>query len=137
VQIDVEAGDFGLGVDPETHGRLDALEQREGDGAAVDHGDQDALELGENLARVAFHQAGGAADGFDGENSGEKRSDNAADTVNAEGVEGVVVTENVFQPGRPEITRYSRDQAEGEGAGRVDVAGGGGDRDQAPPRRRR
>ncbi|MNQ70424.1 hypothetical protein D3C85_850630 [compost metagenome] len=51
--------------------------------------------------------------------------------MHPEGVEAVVILELVFQPDRADIGDRTRDQADQEGALRVDEAGGGSDGDQA------
>src|SRR5271155_37098 len=114
-------------------------DERANDGE--DPGDGDADGLIEQLMGVAFEEAGGEygavgvfENGIDGairENSGEEGADGAAGTVNAEGVERIVVAETRFHGGDHPEAECASDQADGKGGERADEARGGRDGDES------
>src|SRR5580704_15464281 len=84
-------------------------------------GNQYTHKLVAELAPVAVHSADRfacAEDGIDDllrKDSGQKRADGAARTVNAEGVEGVIVAENRFYLGDHEIADQAGDKPDRQG----------------------
>ena len=69
-----------------------------------------------------------------GEDAGQDGADEAADAVDAEGVERVVVAERALQPRHRPEADDAGDDADDQRAGRVDAAGGRRDGDQAGDR---
>src|SRR6266851_4258536 len=78
--------------DPQPDGLLDYLQNDETPRESINDGHGDAFQLSE-------HGGVQTADLLAGEYAGEQRADNAADTVHAEGVQGVVVAQRVLQGG--------------------------------------
>src|SRR5262245_7034424 len=96
---EIEPFAFHVRGDPESHQHLDDQQQHEGDDAAPQQGRDHAIDLGDHLARVAVDPADrilGAGDELGGEDAGQERAHDAADAVDAEGVERVVVLEHAL-----------------------------------------
>src|SRR5262249_30178360 len=91
VQADVEPHGLALGVHPKADERVDHLQDDVGDDREVDEGDGHAGDLDQQLADIALDQAGGTADRLQREDAGEHGADDAADAVDAEGVQRIVV----------------------------------------------
>src|SRR5215217_2938606 len=85
VQREVEALALDLFFDAQSDDDVDHLEDDQADDRAVDEHDHDALDLVDELSRVAFEQAGGSAILLDREHPGQQRADDAADRMDAEG----------------------------------------------------
>ena len=64
-----------------------------------DQRDRDAVELQQQLVRIALDQAGGPADRGGGEHAGQQGAGHAADAVDAEHVERIVVIEAMLEAG--------------------------------------
>ena len=94
----VEAFQLLLQRDAQRHEDADQLEQHIGDAAAPHEGDGHAIELDQELLRTALQETGGAADRRRGEDAYQQRADHAADAVDPEHVERVVVIEAMLQP---------------------------------------
>ncbi len=77
-----------------------------------------------------------AVDRRAGEHAGEQRAHRAGDAVHAEGVETIVVAEQLLQPHRPGVTRRPTGQADYQRALRIDEAGGRRDGHQTGHRAR-
>ncbi len=116
---------------------LAVLGNAQAGGELADHQD------GERPDRAPGDDGGEADDLFDhvravghgvdrgrGEDAGQDRADDAADAVDTEGVQAVVILQRMFQPDRPGIAGRPADQADQEGALGINEAGGGGDGDQ-------
>ena len=73
---------------------------------------------------------GGVGHAFAGEEADQQSADDAADQVDADHVEGVVVAEALLEPDRVD-TDGARDRAEDDRSDRRDRTAGGCDRDQA------
>ena len=125
VQRDVETFFFAL------IGRTqadDGLDDQEDDGRGnrrVDQGHGDAVDLG--------HDAGVFAELVDrsvSEHTGQDRADDAANAVDAEGVERVVITEHLLDVDRREVTSDAGNDADDQRARRIDEARSGSDRDE-------
>src|SRR5947209_13128652 len=124
----VEAVALDLVGDAQADRRLEDREDDEADDAVVDdHGD-DADRLVHDLARVALDETRGAAVLLDREYAGQQRADDAADAVDAEAVERVVVAEGVLERSRAEVAADAGGDADDEPANRADEAGGWRDR---------
>jgi hypothetical protein len=65
-----------------------------------------------------------------GEDAGQQGADDAADAVDAPGVEAVVVLQRVLEPDGAGVAGRTRDDADEEGALGVDESGRRGDGDQ-------
>src|ERR1700760_1607285 len=85
------------------------FEQDEGHAGRPDQGHGHAVELDQQLLRVAFEQPGTTAERRGREYAGEQRPGQSADAMDAEHVEGVVVVEAVLQPGTGPEAHQSRD----------------------------
>ena len=127
----IQARDLFFLVDPQPHHRADYLQQDEGDDGAIDDGGGDAFQLDQDLSGVSFQKPRRAADGLDGEDAGQQRPGNAAQAVNAENVQAVVVAELRLQHHRAPIADESGDKANDQGGEGIDVAGRRGDGDEA------
>src|SRR6185437_4577937 len=93
----VETFAFDVIRDPQADDRINDLEQDQRHDGVVNEHNHDAFELVENLARIAFDQAGGSAVFADREHAGKQRADNAADRVDAEAIQRVVNTEHALE----------------------------------------
>src|SRR5438132_8538784 len=82
--------------DPQSNGHIDDFEDEVADNKAVDQGGEHAFELRDDTSGLS------AIERRAGENTREQCTDDAADTVHAEGIERVVVTERLLQRGRGE-----------------------------------
>ncbi len=83
----VEALALVIFVDTNPDRHIDTLQDYRGADPAPKDGDDDTLDLDPHLDKIALQNTGGAADGLDGEHTGQKRADDAADTMDAEAVE--------------------------------------------------
>ena len=102
VQVDVETLDLDRLADPDADQDVDDDQDHEGGEGAPDDGGEDALDLRQHLTGIAVEQAGLAADRLDGEHAGQDSADDAADRVDAEDVERVVVAEGPLDRRRGE-----------------------------------
>ena len=123
---EVEAGGFLLRRDAQADDLVDDKEQhqRAHDGDAP--GNAHAGELVEQLAPVAVDGAGGqrrlpkiGVDGAGGEEAGEQRAEGSAGSVNAKGVERVVVAEAALDHEDHEGAEEAGDQADEPGPRRA------------------
>src|SRR5689334_7730703 len=98
VKGQVETLAFNFGVDPKPDRKIDQFEQDQRDDDIIDDRDRDPVELHEHLMRIAVDQPAlaFAADPSDSQHAGQDCTDHAADTMHAEGVETVVVSERVL-----------------------------------------
>lgn len=128
----VESLDLGLFRDAEA--AADDFGDAEGDGgcgAAPEDGDDDGFGLDPELGTDGAGFAALAAEGFRAEDAGEEGTDDAADTVDAEDVERVVVTEGVLEFGGAEVAEDAGGGSDGNGTHGSAGAAGGGDGDEA------
>ena len=131
----VEAFDLGFFRDAEA--AADDFGDAEGDGGcgtAPEDGDDDGFGLDPELGTDGAGFAALAAEGFRAEDAGEEGTDDAADTVDAEDVERVVVTEGVLEFGGAEVAEDAGGGSDGDGAHGSAGAAGGGDGDEAGDR---
>src|SRR5690606_31308226 len=70
MQVDVETFDLDRPAHPDADETVGNDQDDEACHRAPADGGEDAPELGQHLARIAFQQARGAADGLDGEDAG-------------------------------------------------------------------
>src|ERR1043166_5084655 len=80
---------------PERHESTDELEQDESEPGGPDQRDGYSVELQQYLPRDALDQARRTADRGGGEHAGEQRAGDAADAVDAEHVERIVIAETL------------------------------------------
>src|SRR5690606_40224523 len=98
-QIEVEAFDLRGLVDPQTHQGLHDHQDHEGGDGAPDDGRDDAVDLQGHLRHVAFEEASRSADRLDREDACQNGPDDAADAVDAEYVEAVVIAQRPLHHG--------------------------------------
>eukprot|EP01137_Pigoraptor_chileana_P009180 Opistho-2@57056 len=145
---DVQAFLFRLRADPQADDQLDHEEDDRGADARPGDGQQDRLQLGHDLdghvvggrvagRDVAIRRAGRVVDdasaapfGVDQQAGGDGAHD-AADRVDAEGVQAVVVLQGVFHGRAEEHADRADDQAQDQRADRSGEAGGRGDGHEA------
>src|SRR5262245_13742571 len=126
---DVEALDLVLLRYPQRHHELDHLEDDEGGDARPHRRDGDAVELDQHLAAIAFEQAGGAGrarrigERGDREHAAQQGAKRAADAVDAEHVERVVIVEFLLEPGAGPVADRAREQADDQRMPGQDEAG--------------
>src|SRR5512132_643546 len=99
MQREIETLALHLIADAQADEDVDDFEDDQRHDGVVDEHDDDAIDLVEELSRIALEQAGGAAVLLDREHAGEQRADNAPDGMDAKGVERVIVAQHVFQAG--------------------------------------
>ena len=131
MQGEVEAVALDLFRDAQTDDRLDDREDDEGDDCVIHDDRDDADALVDDLAGVALEEAGGAAVLLDREHAGQERADHAANAVDAEAVERVVIAEHVFEAGRAPVAADAAGDADRHRADRTNEARGRGDGDEA------
>jgi hypothetical protein len=95
----IEALQLLLQRNPERHESSDQLEQDEGDAAGPCQGHRHAVELDQQLLRIALQQAGCAADRRGREHAGQQRAGQSADAMDPEDVERIVVIEALLEAG--------------------------------------
>src|SRR6266849_7439358 len=122
VQCEIEP--FALGVlrYPKTDEHLDHEQDDQADDGIVDKDGRNADALIEELTDIALQDAGRSAILLDREHPGEQRADHAADRVDAETIERVVVAEQPLQPGASPIAEHARGDADRKRADRPDKA---------------
>ena len=91
VQRYVEPFPFLVFVDPQSNGHIDDFEDDVADDEAVNNGRQHGLQLREDIPGQAAIERGTR------ENTGKQCANDAANTVHAEGIEGIVVPERLLQ----------------------------------------
>ena len=79
---------------------------------------------------IAFQQTGGAAVLLHREHAGQKRPDDAAHAMHAEGVERIVIAERVLETGGTKVAPDAAGDADHHGPDGPDEAGSRGDRDE-------
>src|ERR1700712_400692 len=136
---DIEAFTFGLDVDAQADDDVDHLvEDRRTDARPHQRG-ADAPGLRDHLGSEVVvrdladrvgHDAR-AAEGRIHQDAGAERADDAADAVDAEHIERVVIAERVLDHGAEEQADHTNDQAEHDGAHRTGVTGRGRYRDKS------
>src|SRR5580692_2898240 len=100
MQVEIEALALAVDIDPETENRIDKFEQEQRDDGVVDHGAGDAVELDDDLLRIAVDKTAlaVAADRGHRENAGEDGADRAADAMHAKRIETVIIAEGMLEP---------------------------------------
>src|SRR6185437_11470076 len=136
VKSEVETVLLDLGIDPQADHDIDDLQQDQRHDHVVDDDDQHAFDLVQHLPGIAFDQARGAAVFADREDAGQDRTGSAADRMHAERIEGVIVTEDVFDEDRAAVADDAGGKADGERTHRADEARSRGDRDETRHRAR-
>src|SRR5262245_13499077 len=122
VQREIETFALHLVGDAQPDEDVDDLEDDQRDDGVVDEDDDDTVDLVEELYRIAFEQAGGAAIGLDREHAGEQGTGDAADRVHAERVERVVIAQHVLQAGAAPVAEHAGSDADHHRADRADEA---------------
>ena len=97
MQRRVEAGHLVLFADAQCHEFRQYEQDDPGHSAAIDRCRKRAPCLGEDLHQIALDHTGRAANGFRGEDAGQDRADQTADTMQAEGVERIIPLAPAFQ----------------------------------------
>src|SRR5580704_19016168 len=133
---EIEAFAFHFVRYPQADENVDRLEDDERSDGVINDDRSDAVALVDELLEVAVERAGGAAVLLHREHAGEESTDNAADRVDAEAVEGVVIAEHVLEAGCAPVAEDAGGDTDRHGAGGTDKARGGGDGDQASNRTR-
>ncbi len=82
---------------------VDDFKDDQGHDHVIDEHGADADELGDDLAGIAFEQAGSAAIRRHREHAGEDGTGRAADRMDAERVERIVIAEEVLEPGELDV----------------------------------
>src|SRR5579872_402195 len=131
VQCEIETVALHLFADAQADDDVDDLQDDEGDHAVVDNHGYDAEDLVDDLSRIAFDQTSVTAVLIDGEHAGQDRADDAADAVDAEAIQRVVVAEGVLEGGGAEIAADAAGDADHHRADWTDIARSWGDRDEA------
>src|SRR5580704_5413126 len=131
VQRDVETLALDVDGDAQANDEVDDLEDDQRDDGVISDDDGDALDLVEHLGGIALDEAGGSAVLLDREHAGEDRARGAADAVDAEAVERVVIAEHVLETGGSPIARDAGDGADRQRAGGSDEAQSRRDGDEA------
>src|ERR1700677_4752666 len=125
VQGDVESLALLLLGDAQPQRLVDDDQDHIADREPIDHRREYALELREDLMADGRIDAGQL---LAEEHPGQQRAENSADTVHAEGIEGVVVAKRVLERGGREVADHARRGTDDDRTGRADVPGRGGDR---------
>src|ERR1700728_814533 len=103
-------------ADEKADDHVDDLEDDQGHDHVVDEDSDDTDYLIDHLAGIAFDQSGGTAKSLDGEYAGEDGAGRATDGVHAEGIERVVVAEEVLEAGAAPVTDNTGGDADSERA---------------------
>src|SRR5271166_5834740 len=125
VKGEVEAVALDVFRDAQADDRLDDGQDDDGDDRVIDDDRHDADALIDDLAGVALEEAGGAAVLLNRKHAGQKRPDHAADAVDAEAVERVVISESVLEAGRAPVAADAAGDADRDRADRTDETGRG------------
>ena len=139
VEVDVQTFAFDIMFDAEPDDQVNHFEDDERDNRTIHDRHADPVKLGHDLTAVAVDQAAFGFDTADArfrKHTGQNRTDDAADAVNAEGVKAVVVTEGVFQARGADVAGDTGNEADDQRTHRIDKARGGGDGDEASNRTR-
>src|SRR5271169_6161977 len=131
VQGEVEAVALDFVRDAQADDSFDYSEDDDSDDRVIDDDGDDADALVDDLARVTFDEARGAAVLLYGEHAGQKGADHAANAVDAEAVERVVIAEHVLEAGGAPVAADAAGDADRDRADRTDEARGGSDGDEA------
>src|SRR5262245_744318 len=123
MQREVEAFAFDFALHPQADRPVDQLEDDERDDDVVDEHDGDAFDLVDDLAGMSVDQSARyAAELLDREHAGQDGADGAADSMDAKGVERVIVAEHVLEAGAAPVADDAGRNADGDRADRVDEA---------------
>ena len=120
VQGEIETVALDFVGDPQADRHVDDLQDDQRDDRVIDDDRADADQLIDDLARVAFDQAGVAAVLVDREHAGQDRADDAADAVDAEAVERVVIAERVLEARSRRVAADAAGDADHHRADRAD-----------------
>src|SRR5262245_56671512 len=106
MQGDIEADNFVLVPDAQRDECVDHLEDEERYAARPDPGDDNTVELGDDLLGITLEQAMNAAGQFraggkcaDRKNTGEQSAGESADAMHTEDIERVVIADFELEPG--------------------------------------
>src|SRR6185437_358068 len=110
-----------LRLQTEAPNHVDRLDQHEGDGESEDGGDASRDRLDLELFETGVGPR--LVDRLDAENAGQQRAEEAADAVDAESIERIIVLEEGLQA-NDGIANDARQQSDGQRAERPDEAGG-------------
>src|ERR1700722_14524164 len=136
VKGEIEAVALDLVRDPQADDGFDDREDDDSDDCVINDDGNNADALVDDLVRVALHQAGGATVLLDREHAGQKRADHAADPVDAEAIERVVIAEHGLEPGRTPVAADTTGDADRHRSDRTDEARSRRDGDEASDRAR-
>src|SRR5690606_38892419 len=126
--------DFFLRRDTQAKEDLRHHEQDESGDAAIDDGGNDALDLHADLTPVSVDRTErciGARNSGCRKDAGEHSADNAANRMNTEDVECIVIAERPLEARRGEVADHARSEADPESTHGIDEAGSRSDRDEA------
>src|SRR5258708_24134610 len=116
---------------PQADEDVDRLEDDERGDGVINDDRSDAVALVDQLLEVAVERAGGAAVLLHREHAGEEGTDNAADRVDAEAVERVVIAEHVLEAGCAPVAEDASGDAHRHGAGGTPKTRGRGEEQHA------
>ena len=94
---DVQAFPFLLFFDAQAQGPVDSLEDDETDDGIINNGDTNTRRLNEQLSGIPFQHTRCTADGLHREDARQQRTDNAADSMDAEGIQRVVLAHPILE----------------------------------------
>src|SRR5208283_2635607 len=112
----IEPCNLFLGVYPDACDCLENHEYYESRDRSICNSDAYGFKLNEELARISVKNAlAGIIDGRIGKNTCKKRSKCAADCVDAEGIEGIVITQPGLEKSYCKIRNHTRRYTDDEG----------------------
>ena len=120
MQREIETFALDVLAHPQADNHVDDFQDDQGHDHVVDEHGGDADELGEHLAGITLDQPGGAAVGRHREHAGEDGASRAADRMDAERVERIVIAEEVLEPGAAPVADDAGRDADGERTHRTD-----------------
>src|ERR1700733_10440572 len=119
--------------DAQSERLVDGDQDHVADREPIHHRREDALELREDLMTDGRVDAGQL---LAEEHAGQQSAENSADTVDAEGIEGVVVAKRMLERSGRKIANHARRGADDARTGRADVPRRGSDGHQSRHRTR-
>src|SRR6266481_8085620 len=123
MQREVEALAFDIlrHAQPDEH--LDHEQDDQADHGIIDEYGGDADALVEELSNVALQHARGSAILLDREHPRQQRADDAANRMDAEAIQRIVIAEHALQPGASPVADGAGGHADGKGADGSDETG--------------
>src|SRR5262245_37018294 len=126
MQAEIEPIPLDFLGNPQTDNQIDHFQNDPGTDTGVDQGQENTLNLDQDLAGIAVDQTNRgitALDRLGGEHTGQDGTGDTADTVHAEDVQRIVIAEDVLDRGGGEEADHAGGDADDQGAGRIDEAG--------------